>query len=348
MELRLRELPRRARRRRRRRPPRTQESVAVSADGERWFLLNASPEIRQQIESFRRLHPRAPAPLADRRHPPDQRRPRPLPRPAVAARVAAARGLRDRARPPRLHRGQRALPDARALSRPGDLARARARPGGGRWPAPTAAPSGLPVEARAGAGQAADAPRGPAPRPSPRTTSASGSASGRRAAAWPTSRRSAAVTDDGPREALDGADCVFFDGTFWSSDELPALGPRHQARRGHGARARRRRGRQPGRALRAAGAARRDLHPPQQHEPAAARRLARARAGAEAAGWEVARDGMEVTPVTRHAARAAARPRTSSSPGSAREGERRYHDHHPFHARCTTGRSRRRSSSTGC
>jgi len=37
---------------------RTQESVAVSADGDAWFLLNASPEIRQQIESFRPLHPR--------------------------------------------------------------------------------------------------------------------------------------------------------------------------------------------------------------------------------------------------------------------------------------------------
>src|SRR6185503_5130394 len=33
----------------------------------------------------------------------------------------------------------------------------------------------------------------------------------------------AAVTDD-MRRALDGADAVFFDGTFWSSDELPALG----------------------------------------------------------------------------------------------------------------------------
>jgi pyrroloquinoline quinone biosynthesis protein B len=38
---------------------RTQESVAVSADGDSWFLLNASPEIRQQIESFAKLHPRA-------------------------------------------------------------------------------------------------------------------------------------------------------------------------------------------------------------------------------------------------------------------------------------------------
>ncbi len=40
--------------------PRTQESVAVSADGDSWFLLNASPEIRQQLESFSKLHPRSP------------------------------------------------------------------------------------------------------------------------------------------------------------------------------------------------------------------------------------------------------------------------------------------------
>lgn len=38
--------------------PRTQECVAVSADGNSWFLLNASPEIRAQIESFPPLHPR--------------------------------------------------------------------------------------------------------------------------------------------------------------------------------------------------------------------------------------------------------------------------------------------------
>jgi pyrroloquinoline quinone biosynthesis protein B len=40
--------------------PRTQESVAVSADGVAWLLLNASPEIRQQIEGFPPLHPAAP------------------------------------------------------------------------------------------------------------------------------------------------------------------------------------------------------------------------------------------------------------------------------------------------
>jgi len=38
---------------------RTQESLAVSADGDSWFLINASPEIRQQIESFAPLWPRA-------------------------------------------------------------------------------------------------------------------------------------------------------------------------------------------------------------------------------------------------------------------------------------------------
>ena len=37
--------------------PRTQSSVAVSADRLRWFLLNASPDIRAQIESFPALHP---------------------------------------------------------------------------------------------------------------------------------------------------------------------------------------------------------------------------------------------------------------------------------------------------
>ncbi|HTU20571.1 MAG TPA: pyrroloquinoline quinone biosynthesis protein PqqB [Gemmataceae bacterium] len=38
--------------------PRTQSCVAVSADGRRWFLLNASPDVRVQIESFAPLLPR--------------------------------------------------------------------------------------------------------------------------------------------------------------------------------------------------------------------------------------------------------------------------------------------------
>jgi pyrroloquinoline quinone biosynthesis protein B len=38
-------------------PPRSQSSVAVSTDGRRWFLINASPDIRTQIEAFPALHP---------------------------------------------------------------------------------------------------------------------------------------------------------------------------------------------------------------------------------------------------------------------------------------------------
>ena len=38
--------------------PRTQSSIAVSVDGEKWLLLNASPDIRQQILSNPVLQPR--------------------------------------------------------------------------------------------------------------------------------------------------------------------------------------------------------------------------------------------------------------------------------------------------
>ncbi len=40
---------------------RTQSSLAVSADGERWVLLNASPDLRQQITDNPPLHPRTQA-----------------------------------------------------------------------------------------------------------------------------------------------------------------------------------------------------------------------------------------------------------------------------------------------
>jgi pyrroloquinoline quinone biosynthesis protein B len=39
-------------------PPRSQPSIAVSADGERWSILNASPDIRDQLARFPGLHPR--------------------------------------------------------------------------------------------------------------------------------------------------------------------------------------------------------------------------------------------------------------------------------------------------
>jgi pyrroloquinoline quinone biosynthesis protein B len=37
---------------------RTQSSIAVSSDGERWVLFNASPDIRTQLEHFPASHPR--------------------------------------------------------------------------------------------------------------------------------------------------------------------------------------------------------------------------------------------------------------------------------------------------
>jgi pyrroloquinoline quinone biosynthesis protein B len=40
--------------------PRTQDSIAVSAEGEGWHVLNASPDIRAQIEASPCLHPRPP------------------------------------------------------------------------------------------------------------------------------------------------------------------------------------------------------------------------------------------------------------------------------------------------
>jgi pyrroloquinoline quinone biosynthesis protein B len=41
-----------------RHPFRTQSSLAISTDGERWLLLNCSPDIAAQIESFAPLRPR--------------------------------------------------------------------------------------------------------------------------------------------------------------------------------------------------------------------------------------------------------------------------------------------------
>jgi pyrroloquinoline quinone biosynthesis protein B len=43
--------------------PRTQSSVAVSADGRRWFLLNASPDVREQLRWVR--SPEAPEGIRD-------------------------------------------------------------------------------------------------------------------------------------------------------------------------------------------------------------------------------------------------------------------------------------------
>jgi pyrroloquinoline quinone biosynthesis protein B len=40
-------------------PQSTQASIAISADGEHWFLINASPDLRQQLIATPQLHPKA-------------------------------------------------------------------------------------------------------------------------------------------------------------------------------------------------------------------------------------------------------------------------------------------------
>jgi pyrroloquinoline quinone biosynthesis protein B len=37
----------------------TQASIAISADGDHWFLINASPDLRQQLTATPQLHPKA-------------------------------------------------------------------------------------------------------------------------------------------------------------------------------------------------------------------------------------------------------------------------------------------------
>ncbi|KAF3977252.1 MAG: pyrroloquinoline quinone biosynthesis protein PqqB [Methylococcales symbiont of Iophon sp. n. MRB-2018] len=38
--------------------PRNQSSIAVSSDGEHWVLFNASPDVRTQLENFPEIHPK--------------------------------------------------------------------------------------------------------------------------------------------------------------------------------------------------------------------------------------------------------------------------------------------------
>jgi pyrroloquinoline quinone biosynthesis protein B len=194
--------------------PRSQESVAVTRDGAAWILLNASPDVREQLAAFPGLHPRAPrdSPIAaivltsgELDHTLGLlalRESQPL---AVYATGAVVDGfLRGNA----LYGGLERWHVWRRLR----LGRAEEiRDATGR-------PTGLHAEAR------------PVPGKVPRhleTTRAPhvedvvavrirDGATGTVLAYCPGAGR----VDDGVRAALDGAACVFFDGTFWASDEL--------------------------------------------------------------------------------------------------------------------------------
>lgn len=201
--------------------PLTQECVGISTDDARWFLLNASPEIRSQVESCPPLHPRGP------RHSP------------IAA-VVLTNGDLDHtlgllslreSHPLVIYATERVR---QGFTEGNVLYRTLMRfPGQVTWKTLSlgreialsgadGAPSGLSVEA--------------VPTPGKPPVHLEGLA-----ASDPGENIGLLIRDRGTggglayfsaaggitpavRKALDGAECVFFDGTFWSSDELIALG----------------------------------------------------------------------------------------------------------------------------
>ena len=200
---------------------RTQESVAVSGDGDHWFLLNASPEIRQQIEDFSGLWPRQP------RHSPiagillnngdldhclgllSLRESHPL---VVYATESVRAGFCEGNV---LYRTLQRFPDqVRWRSLRSGVEETLGLPDG--------RDSGLRVTAMPVPGKRPLHLEGLG-RPGPEDTVAFRI---RDVAADRTVVYASAV--GGPSEGLDaalvGADCVFFDGTFWTADELPAAG----------------------------------------------------------------------------------------------------------------------------
>jgi pyrroloquinoline quinone biosynthesis protein B len=200
---------------------RTQASVAVSADGEAWFLIGASPEIRAQIESVPPLHPHTP-----RRSP--------------LAAVLLCNGDLDHclgllslreSHPIHVHATERVR---RGFTEGNALYRTLERfPGQVTWHplaagveapllGPEGRPSGLSVRAVGAPGKAPIHLEGRAP---PSIEDNVGlvireAARGRTLAYFP----SVAAPTLAVAAALAEADVIFFDGTFWSDDELPRLG----------------------------------------------------------------------------------------------------------------------------
>jgi pyrroloquinoline quinone biosynthesis protein B len=195
---------------------RTQESIAVMAADDRWVLVNASPEIRQQIESCPALHPQGP------RHSP------------IAAIVLTNGDLDHCLGLLSLRESQPLIVYATERVRVGfsednALCRTLERfPGQLTWrrlvlDAPTPidgadGPSGLTVEAVAVPGKPPiHLERRFTPHPEDNVgLRLRDVRTGSLLAYFPAA---AAITDE-VRRGLADAHCVFFDGTFWSADEL--------------------------------------------------------------------------------------------------------------------------------
>jgi pyrroloquinoline quinone biosynthesis protein B len=269
---------------------RRQESIAISSQGAGWFLLNASPEIREQIESFAGLHPQG------SRHSPihaivltngdldhtlgllSLRESHPL---VVYATERVRRGFTEGSV---LYRTLQRFPTQvtwrpLALGAERELTDTEGRDSGLSIEA-VPVPGKLPIHLESqGTGDPED-------NIGLRIREAS---TGRRLAYLP------AVGGLTPMvgKAIEDADCVFFDGTFWSGDELPAqgLGTKRADDMAHlpvggtaGSLT----------ALHGLRAARRIYIHVNNTNPLL-REDSAERKEAEAAGWEIAWDGMEVS-----------------------------------------------------
>src|SRR5262245_22783500 len=199
---------------------RSQECVALSADGRAWLLLNCSPEIRAQIESFPPLHPRAP------RHSP-------------IAGIVLTNGDLDHclgllslreSHPLTVYatdRVRRGFSEGNVLYRtlqrfPEQLTWRVLKLGHDEETTAEGRPTGLVLSAVPVPGKLPIHLEGLL-RPDPEDNVAL------RIRETQTGRTLVYATATGAvtpavRAALQGADCVLFDGTFWSSDELPAQG----------------------------------------------------------------------------------------------------------------------------
>lgn len=210
-----------------------QVSLAVTADGgDHWFLINASPDLRQQILDTPRLHPRPPA-LRDS----------PIAGVILTnAEIDAVTGLlaMREGQAFSIHAHPRVLETLAANSLfnvldPARVPRLELRIGAPFEPAlPDGRPSGLIVEAYAVPGKPAWYLEGTG------IAADEGDTIGLKLTARGSDRAAhvilacAEVTPD-LAERLRGADLVFFDGTLWTDDEMirAGLGPKTGARMGH-------------------------------------------------------------------------------------------------------------------
>lgn len=268
--------------------PRTQASIAVSADRQHWVLLNAAPDLRQQIERTDALHPRSGL--------------RSTPIAAVVLTggdvdvIAGLLTLRERERlrvyaTERVHAVLEANPIFEVLSREFVSRDVLALGQRQAVALPSGAPTGLTVELFAVPGKVPlylETDDAPAIETNETTVGACVSDGAATLFYIP---GCAAMTPE-LAARLRGAALVFFDGTLWQDDEMIAagLGPKTGARMGHISVS------GPGgtlEAFRPLGVARRILIHINNSNPILLDDSPE-RALVEAEGWEVAHDGMEV------------------------------------------------------